>query len=79
MVCFNETNKANFYTDGVSKSSATGTGGIRTTDWDGNLLLGAINNYGSIINELNGKIDEVRIYNRALSATEIKTLYNLFR
>jgi hypothetical protein len=30
-------------------------------------------------NYLNGTLDDVRIYNRALSATEIKQLYNAGR
>ena len=38
--------------------------------------IGRFNNSG-IESCAKGKIDDVRIYNRALSATEVKKLYNL--
>ncbi len=40
------------------------------------LLVGAINNNGSAGNFFNGKIDDIRIYDRALNGTEITTLFN---
>ena len=39
-----------------------------------NVLIGRIFDYGD---SWNGKIDEARIYNRALTAAEVKQLYNL--
>ncbi len=39
-------------------------------------FIGAMYNHGVIRNYFNGTIDEVRIYNRALSAEEIATIYN---
>jgi hypothetical protein len=44
-----------------------------------NFLIGAreVNNSGVPINHWDGKIDEVFIYDRDLSAAEISTIYNL--
>jgi hypothetical protein len=42
-----------------------------------NFVIGARSSGGAYFN--NGSIDDVRIYNRALSATEIKQLYNMGR
>ncbi|HEY4714989.1 MAG TPA: LamG-like jellyroll fold domain-containing protein, partial [Candidatus Paceibacterota bacterium] len=41
--------------------------------------IGARLTSGALSAFFNGTIDDVRIYNRALSATEIKQLYNLGR
>ena len=41
--------------------------------------VGAKNNSGTTMQYFNGSIDDVRIYNRALSAAEVKQLYNLGR
>jgi len=66
-----------FYVNGV-KQTTTGT-----SDGDGNALSDAAlsihigGNSGA--NTFNGSIDDVRIYNRALSAGEITQLYNLGR
>jgi len=35
--------------------------------------------YGDTVEYLNGNADDMRIYNRALSATEVKQLYNAGR
>ena len=51
----------------VSISSAT-----VTVD---NSVLGAINSRGTIENYFNGKLDQVRIFNRAITANEVETLY----
>ncbi len=39
------------------------------------LTIGGVNSAGNIVQEINGLIDDVRIYNRALTASEIQTLY----
>jgi hypothetical protein len=57
------------YVDGQLISIRTGTGGALNTDVSGPLLLGK---YSSLY--LNGSIDDVRIYNRALTVDEIGTL-----
>ena len=40
-----------------------------------NAVLGAINSRGTIESYFNGKIDQVRIFNKALSSGEVTTLY----
>jgi hypothetical protein len=58
------------YINGVLDKTTNVTGG--NIDWDtGNLNIGSD---GS--ERFNGSIDDTRIYNRALSSTEITTLYN---
>ena len=38
--------------------------------------LGAHNWKGTVMRHLSGTMDDLRVYNRAISADEIKTLYN---
>ena len=40
------------------------------------VLIGCDNDYGSTVLPFTGKLDEVSIYNRALSASEIAAIYN---
>jgi len=57
--------------DGVSEATETGVGdSVSSSD---NVFIGA---QSGGANGFNGAIDEVRVYNRALSAAEIKMLYN---
>lgn len=62
------------YVDGVSRAtrSWTGTAGAVSTSQE--MRIG---HYPSSSDYFNGKIDEVRIYNRALTAAEIKGLYDV--
>src|SRR3989338_3713203 len=53
------------YVDGVLKNTSTPTGSINTSDTN-NLNIGVWDSY------LNGSIDEVVIYNRAISADEVR-------
>lgn len=62
--------RIDFYIDGVLRSSATTTLSLLTNNQS--LSIGARD---SINNRFHGKIDDVRIYNRALSADEIHQLY----
>ena len=48
--------------------------GSRQSDASNNLLIG--NNAG-MSRTFDGKLDEVRVYNRALSADEVKQLYRM--
>jgi hypothetical protein len=65
-----------FYIDGVAVAgSQTTSGSWPTIDNTDAMKIGSSN--GS--NYMNGLIDEVRLYNRALSASEITTLYNSSR
>ncbi len=63
------------YVDGVQVASGTDTMATGLTVTAANSRIGdeALN---SSITNMNGSIDEVRIYNRALSAGEIASLYN---
>jgi len=58
------------YLDGVLKSSNSWTGTVITTNYD--VLIGDRETYHSYFN---GLIGEVRIYNRALSADEVKRAF----
>ena len=67
------------YVDGTPICSRAGTGAIRldAESLDRPLIIGGELNVADInatSNEFDGYIDEVRIYNRALSAVEIKAL-----
>ena len=57
-----------YYVNGVQKATTSSNLDIRTTE---NLTIGS----KGASKYFNGSIDEVRIYNRALSAEEIKELY----
>lgn len=58
------------YRNGILDASAASSGNIDSAD--GELLLGS-DLYGT---HFNGVLDEVRIYNRALSAAEVQGIYN---
>jgi len=60
------------YLDGV----ADGSGSFGTGTLPNNTNPVYIGAKSSLVEFLNGKIDEVRIYNRALSASEVANLYN---
>ena len=60
------------YIDGVSKNSSTRAGTLYSSDTD--LKIGA--RTGSYNNYTNGNIASVKIYNRPLSADEVKQNYN---
>jgi hypothetical protein len=71
----NSSPSGSLYLDGVLASTDTGTTGATTrTSWDTDLRMGRP---GASTRYFNGRIDEVRIYNRALSADEVARLYNL--
>ena len=69
-----------FYINGSQETDVTYGGGrpsvssIQNTN-EG-LAIGAIYNFGSPGGWFNGQIDDVRIYNYALTPLQIKTLYN---
>jgi hypothetical protein len=62
------------YVDGseASNSPKSITGTTNVT----NAVIGALNNRGTIQDYLNGSIDQVRVFNKAISAAEVTTLYN---
>ena len=65
----NSDNTARLYIDGILKNSGTLSGPLANTATA--LLIGDSDDQGKLI----GSIDEARIYSRALSASEISTLY----
>jgi hypothetical protein len=65
-------NNYKIYINGVLDNSKTVTGNIASTT--GNTNIGSHGAYGA--NYFYGSIDEVRIYNRALSPKEVSDLYN---
>jgi hypothetical protein len=67
------TNNTNIYVDGTLSGSANQSAGTPTTGF-GN---GAIGNRDSGGYAFNGLLDDVRIYNRALTTAEIQQLYRL--
>ncbi len=73
-VVTNDLTSVKFYRDGVLFSTS-GTAGAPGTVSTVAQALGAMNDGGSPNSYLNGSLDEVRLYNRALSADEAKQLY----
>jgi hypothetical protein len=65
-----------FFVNGIEKEHYTDQDGVGdiNSDSDSQFIVGN-SRWGS--NTFDGKIDEVRIYNRTLSANEIRDLYNL--
>jgi hypothetical protein len=63
--------KVMIYINGILNASATQTGNINSTT---NKLY--VSSYDGAAEEFNGTIDEVRIWDRALSSDEISMLYN---
>jgi hypothetical protein len=71
------TGNVSSYQDGVYKGSTTCSwSGINVTAWQDNedVFIGTTNDF-SIVQEWNGTIDDVMIFNRTLSAEEIVGLY----
>src|SRR3989344_1357743 len=64
----------NIYVDGILAKSTAKTGTINSSSVA--VLIGTLINNGSNQEFFDGKLDEVRIYNRALSASEVTQLYN---
>jgi hypothetical protein len=64
-------NTVEVFMNGVSAGTATATLGTITAN---SLLFGATNVGGSITLYFDGQLDDIRIYNRALSATEVSLL-----
>jgi len=68
-------NVGKFYINGNLVSSINNTGNITTS---ANLFFGksGCNNAGQMIDAFNGKLDDIGIWNRALTQQEITNLYN---
>ncbi len=64
------------YLDGVLQILTSHESGTLSSDSvDKNIFIGARNNNGTAANFVNAALDEIRIYNRVLSAAEIQSLY----
>lgn len=63
-----------FYADGVEICSKRFWGTIKMPDAPFT-ISGYLNDSNEILDEITGKIDDVRIYNRALDAGEIRAIY----
>ena len=59
--------------------SLIGTGNVSDDFQDGQTDFGAIHANGDYSGFLNGKISTIKIYNRALTATEIAQNYNALK
>ena len=69
---------AKFYINGTEQAFSSGTGDIGTATASYSTLIGARHDSSESSSALyyTGSIDEVRVYNRALSGAEVSTLYN---
>ncbi|MFZ3031617.1 MAG: LamG domain-containing protein [Candidatus Moraniibacteriota bacterium] len=73
-----DTNRLQVYIDGISQTLTFV--GTMPTSMQASTAAVKIGQFGGTLNRpWNGKIDEVRIYNRALTAAEIAALYNSSR
>jgi len=63
----------NVYIDGVNQSLTTVVSGNHTDNFANSTLYWMSRNGSSLFGK--GRMDEVRVYNRALSATEVRMLY----
>ena len=78
VITYHKDNGGFFMLDGQNVKTIPAKGKIVWTGYETNpLLIGAMS-YKQMY-KFNGAIDEVRIYNRALSADEITTLYEQYR
>jgi hypothetical protein len=60
------------YVDGVWRANSAACGDITLASWDDPQVIGAYHDYSW---KFSGSIDDVRIYNRALSEQEVAVLY----
>ena len=67
-----ENGKVKFYKNGVLVSEDQNTVSSIETNGDLPLIIGSVNNCNRFFN---GMIDDIRIYNRVLSESEVKSLY----
>ncbi|MDD4924651.1 MAG: LamG domain-containing protein [Dehalococcoidales bacterium] len=72
MVITADGSSAKYYINGVEKDSFSYTPGTNTVK----LAIGGMNGSSALQNYLNGIIDEVKVYSRALSPAEVRYHYN---
>jgi len=69
-----DSSSTKFYVNGILVDQVPASTGASDNAYAPSAILGTSRNYDRF---LNGKIDDVRIYNRALNVNEIEVLYNL--
>jgi len=69
-----DVSEVKLYVNGIEESYSSVSGQAINTAAVDDVIIGAINNTGYF----DGKIDDVRIYDKALSVGEIQQLYNTF-
>ena len=67
--------RARLYVDGTEICNRRLAGAIRMPN-EPFTISGYLNEAGEIIDEITGRLDDVRIYNRALNETEIRSVYS---
>ena len=65
-------NEKKIYVDNTLKTTSTST--INNTNVTYSLIIGGYQTYNN--SALNGKLDQIRVFNKAISASEVTTLYN---
>lgn len=77
---FDRSASAQIYLDGVANGSAVSISSIDSNNINTStaLRIGA-RSYGTLANVMSGKIDEVRIYDKLLSAAEIRKRYSMIQ
>ena len=71
-ISYGNTNEGVIYLDGIFNSSRTGTPNNSPSNWQGQYMRFGLGASGEIFN---GKIDDIGIWNRALTQAEITQLY----
>lgn len=74
-VVFEGSTKIEHYVDGVSVGTDTTSIPAHVGNQSGDFLVGARKHGGSIIQEVDGLVDDVRVWSRTLSDAEIESLY----
>ena len=65
-------NEKKIYVDNTLKATSTST--INNTNVTYSLIIGGYQTYNNSV--LNGKLDQIRVFNKVVSASEVTTLYN---
>ena len=66
---------ATLYINGAVEAVNTGVNGLINTSGSDPVTIGAWINSGTLSRQWQGQMDEVRLYNRALSAADVAQLY----
>ena len=76
VITYNGSNVITYKNGGASTNSQAGSGNVDNTTYQNALRIGARSAPGAATSFFPGSIDDVRIYNRALNANEVASLYN---